>query len=100
MSIKRTKQVTRGGRFRDAEPGSTGLFGAAKPKAEEQVWNWQEQVGAKPDDAFVPYAQTNTFQKEALILHPTFGKGIVTGVDGKRISVLFQDGVKKLGHAS
>jgi hypothetical protein len=31
--------------------------------------------------------------------HPKFGKGLVMGVVGARIEVLFKDGRKKLGHA-
>ncbi|MEZ4408665.1 MAG: hypothetical protein R3A52_19660 [Polyangiales bacterium] len=30
--------------------------------------------------------------------HPKFGKGLVVAVDGGRIDVLFEEGVKKLVH--
>jgi len=40
------------------------------------------------------------FSKGDLITHPKFGKGLVLGVEGTRIEVLFQDGKKKLGHAT
>lgn len=56
-------------------------------------------VEAKSDEAFLPFAMSTRFSKGDFILHPKFGKGIVLGVEGTRIEVLFQDGKKKLGHA-
>ena len=37
---------------------------------------------------------------KALIKHSKFGKGLVIGVDGARIEVLFEDGTKKLAHSA
>ncbi len=48
---------------------------------------------------FSPYATTTKFAKGALVSHSKFGKGLVVSVEGSRIEVLFEDGVKKLGHA-
>ena len=42
---------------------------------------------------------SSRYAKGNLILHSKFGKGLVLGVEGPRIEVLFQDGKKKLGHA-
>ena len=95
MSIKRTKQTSRG-RGRDADSDSG--FPSARPP--EPVVSWKEQVDGKPDDAFTPYALSATFQKGALLVHPKFGRGVVTGVEGQRIEVLFEEGSKKLGHAT
>jgi hypothetical protein len=93
MSIKRTKQRSFGSRGRDGEDSPFG-----GPKPEEPVKSWAEQTEGKPDDAYAAYAMSATFQKGALLTHPKFGKGVVIGVEGPRIEVLFEDGVKKLGH--
>lgn len=95
MSIKRTKQVTRGkGRESDVE----SPFPSSKPQ--EPAWNWAEHVGAAPEESFAPYALASTFSKGALLVHPKFGKGVVTAAEGTRIEVLFEEGTKKLGHAT
>jgi hypothetical protein len=97
MSMKRTKQAGR----RSAKEADSEGFGFAKPKApEEPALVWDEQVAGKPDDQFVPYAISRVFERMNLIQHPSFGKGVVTAVEGKRIVVLFQDGTKKLGHGA
>ncbi len=98
MSIKRTKHYSRVPRERDSdEPES--MF-SLRPKAVEKQWDWAQQVGGQPDTAFTAYSAKTAFNESALLLHPVFGKGIVTAVDGKRIEVLFQDGRRKLVHAS
>jgi hypothetical protein len=94
MSMKRSKQRNAGpgrysGKDEDAPPW-------AKPAEPDPSWS---EVDAKPDDSFVPFAMSSRFAKGDLILHPKFGKGLVLGVEGTRIEVLFQDGKKKLGHA-
>ena len=43
--------------------------------------------------------KSNGLTKGQLLVHPKFGKGVVLGVEGQRIEVLFEDGPKKLGHA-
>jgi hypothetical protein len=94
MSIKRSKQVYHGTTKRDAGDDEK------KPsKDKAQKLNWAEQVQSQTDEAFVPYAQTGTFAKGAFVLHQVFGKGLVTAVEGSRIEVLFEAGVKKLVHA-
>jgi hypothetical protein len=93
MSIKRSKQVYKG------SSGREGGDEKEKPsKDKSQKMSWGEQVQSQPDESFVPYAQTGTFAKGAFILHQTFGKGLVTTVEGSRIEVLFEGGVKKLVH--
>jgi hypothetical protein len=92
MSMKRSKQRS---------TGSSRLSGKeddawAKPPEPEPEWS---EVEGKPDGSFVPFALSSRYAKGDLILHPKFGKGLVLGVEGTRIEVLFQDGKKKLGHA-
>ena len=94
MSIKRSKPTSSG---RNREPSSDSPFSSAK-KAEPEK-SWPEQMEGKPDDAFVPYALGSRFEKGALVRHSKFGKGVVVGVEPLRIEVLFEDGMKKLGHA-
>jgi hypothetical protein len=94
MSIKRTKQRTGTSARRAA---NADFFGFEKPKEPEKTWS--EHMTEKPEDAFVPYATTARFEAGALIAHPTFGKGIVTAIDGARIVVLFEGGTKKLSHS-
>ena len=91
MSMKRTKQRT-GGSGRDT--GDHDPW--AKPPEPEPTW---AEVEGKPEGSFVPFAMSTRFAKGDLITHPKFGKGLVLGVEGTRIEVLFQDGKKKLGHA-
>jgi hypothetical protein len=91
MSMKRTKQRSSGsGRPSDDEPDAWG-----KPADPEPTW---AEVESKPDESFVPFVLSSRYAKGNLILHPKFGKGLVLGVEGARIEVLFQDGKKKLGH--
>jgi hypothetical protein len=90
MSMKRTKQRTavsdRHSSKEDDSPWS-------KPQEPEPSFG---EVESKPDSAFVPFAMSERFAKGTLILHPKFGKGLVVGVEGPRIEVLFKDGKKKL----
>jgi hypothetical protein len=94
MSMKRSKQRSSGSnRFsgKDDDPPPW-----AKPEGPEPAW--AAEVDSKPDGSFVPFALSSRYAKGDLILHPKFGKGLVLGVEGTRIEVLFQDGKKKLGH--
>jgi hypothetical protein len=93
MSIKRTKQRSFSSREQDSEAGSP--FGN---KTVEPVKTWAEQLEGKGDESFVAYAFSSRFEKGALLAHPKFGKGVVVGVEPQRIEVLFEDGLKKLGH--
>jgi hypothetical protein len=90
MSMKRTKQRTSGS-GRDSENESPAW---GKPADPEPTW---ADVVAKPEGSFIPFVLSTRYAKGSLILHPKFGKGLVLGVEGTRIEVLFQDGKKKLG---
>jgi hypothetical protein len=90
MSMKRTKQRSSGS-GRDSEDNAPAW---GKPADPEPTW---ADVEGKPDDAFVPFVLSTRYAKGALLRHPKFGKGLVLGVEGTRIEVLFQDGKKKLG---
>jgi hypothetical protein len=94
MSIKRTKQRNYGPRGREGDDEASP-FGS---KPAEPVKTWAELLEGKTDEQFAAYAMTARYDKGALILHSKFGKGVVVGVEGPRIEVLFEDGPKKLGH--
>jgi hypothetical protein len=91
MSMKRTK--TRG-----AASGRRGDYVGFDSKEQEAEKSWKEDVAEQPESSFVPYALKNGYAKGTLIAHSTFGKGVVTNVDGPRVEVLFEAGKKKLGH--
>lgn len=92
MSIKRAKTRNPGADRGGEDDGS--YF--SKPKGPDKTW--AEQIADKADDAFAKYAISARFTKGALVMHPKFGKGIVVAVDSNRVEVLFEEGVKKLGH--
>jgi hypothetical protein len=94
MSMKRSKAKS-GGSGRSTGEGETDYF--AKPKEPEKTW--AEHLEGKGDDAFLQYSMASRFAKGQLLAHPKFGRGVVVGVEGQRIEVLFEDGPKKLGHA-
>lgn len=94
MSMKRTKRATHGS---SKDSDADGPFGFNKPGA---PLGWAELTKDKPDDAFKPYAMSTTFEKNDLVMHPKFGKGVVTLVETNRVEILFEDAARKLGHAA
>jgi hypothetical protein len=94
MSMKRSRAKS-GGSTRATGDEEDSYF--AKPKEPEKTW--AEHLEGKGDDAFLQYSMASRFAKGQFLLHPKFGKGVITAVEGQRIEVLFEDGPKKLGHA-
>lgn len=92
MSMKRTKKA--GGSTRGA--GTEGSLGFNPPSRD--LPKWDEAVGAQAEESFKSYSPSQSFTHNALMTHPKFGKGLVVAVDGGRIDVLFEEGVKKLVH--
>jgi hypothetical protein len=92
MSMKRAKEVRRRGREEESGDG----FFSTKPAAKQ--WDWEKDVASQPDEAFTQYAPKSRFAKDAFLVHPKFGKGVVLDVEPSRVEVLFQDGPKKLAH--
>src|SRR5262245_23367782 len=89
MSMKRTKQATKGRGPSSRELETSPLFATKK---DETKWSWKDHVEGQPDSAFQAYSLATTFARGALLSHPKFGRGVVTGVDDKRIDVLFEEG--------
>jgi hypothetical protein len=92
MSMKRSKQRGAGG-GREKDHDSSFWSKPAEPEK-----SWAELVENQPDEAFAPYTLTERYTKGQLVSHGKFGKGVVVGVDGGRVEILFQDGKRKLGH--
>lgn len=89
--MKRSREVSRG-KTRELDAGFW------EKKGPEKVYDFDAEVAAKPDDAFVPYVPTQRYAQDALVTHAKFGKGIVTGVEPQKVDVLFSDGPRKLSH--
>ncbi len=90
MSMKRTKKAT------SKVSQTEGSLGFNPPTG--GVPKWEEAIANKADDSFVAYTPSRRFAKEEYVSHAKFGKGYVVGVDGNRIEVLFEDGIRKLAH--
>lgn len=93
MSIHRPKRAT-SRKNESATARGTASSGPPKPP------KWKEAVAEQPDGAFAAYATASTFEKDALVAHSKFGKGIVLEVDGNKIQILFEEGIRKLLHGT
>jgi hypothetical protein len=94
MSIHRPKRAT--SRKTESSSPSRGAASSGPPKPPK----WKEAVGEQPDGAFATYASASTYEKDALVTHSKFGKGIVLEVDGNKVQILFEEGVRKLLHGT
>ncbi len=92
MSMKRAKEVRRGPK--DSKPEDDGFF----PKDPVRVFEWEKDANAQADESFAKYSPSARYAKGALVMHPKFGKGVVTESEQAKVDVLFQEGVKKLAH--
>jgi hypothetical protein len=92
MSIHRPKRAT--SRKTESAPPRGSPSSAPKPP------KWKDVVADKPDNAFADYASASRYEKDALIAHSKFGKGVVVEVDGNKIHILFEEGVRKLLHGT
>jgi hypothetical protein len=90
MSIHRPKRATR-------KSESTPTRGSS-PSSAPKPPKWKDVVADKPDTAFAAYAPAARYEKDALIAHSKFGRGIVVEVDGNKIHILFEEGIRKLLH--
>lgn len=90
--------------FKPSEPGSgTGQSRKSgwEPKSVREkpaVLSWEARIAAKDVSAARKYTPKDTFSKEDLLQHPTFGVGIVQEVRGDKIEVAFKADVKTLVH--
>lgn len=70
----------------------------AEPKESKIIISWQERVDAKNPATAKKYSTRETFVLEELVIHPTFGIGIVSAVRGDKIDVAFKGDQKTLMH--
>jgi hypothetical protein len=94
MSIHRPKRAT--SRKTESSSPARGSAAGGPPKPPK----WKEAVGEQPDGAFAEYTPGSTFAKDALVSHAKFGKGIVLEVDGNKVQILFEEGIRKLLHGT
>jgi hypothetical protein len=93
MSIHRPKRAT----ARRSE-STAGGRGSSAPSAKPP--KWKDIVLDKPEGAFLSYSQGSRYEQNALVNHPKFGKGVVLEVDGNKVHVLFEEGTRRLLHAT
>ncbi len=61
---------------------------------------WEQELARVEGKAPVPYDPKVTFKKDDVVEHRHFGKGVVLRVyDGCKMSVIFEDKIRKLVHA-
>lgn len=94
MSIHRPKRAT----SRRADATAAGRQSPSSPSFKPP--KWKDVVGDKPEASFVPYAPSTTYSLDALVTHAKFGKGVVLEVDGNKIHILFEEGMRKLLHGT
>lgn len=86
------------------EPGKTSAppkksRATALPKGEAKVViGWQERIDAKNPSTARKYSTRESFAADELLIHPTFGIGIVSAVRGDKIDVAFKGDQKTLMH--
>ena len=96
MSIHRPKRAAA---RRSDSPTASGRA-SSHPSSAPKPPKWKDVVADKPDGAFAAYASALTFEKDALVNHSKFGKGVVVEVDGNKLHVLFEEGIRKLLHGT
>jgi len=95
MSIHRPKRAT----SRRSESTSPARS-SSSPPASIRPPKWKDIVLDKPEGAFVAYSPGSRFEQNTLVNHPKFGKGVVLEVDGNKVHVLFEEGLRKLLHGT
>jgi hypothetical protein len=95
MSIHRPKRAT-SRRSESTSParGSSATTASVRPP------KWKDIVLDKPAESFLAYSPGSRFEQNALVNHPKFGKGVVLEVDGNKVHVLFEEGLRKLLHGT
>lgn len=88
MSIPRPKRASR----RSESPSKARGSKSGSPKG----LKWKDLVGEQKDSLFAAYTIEATFAPNQLVLHAKFGKGIVTELEAGKVTILFEDGARKL----
>lgn len=69
-----------------------------KPSTRSPAKHWMELKQNYNSSTVQPYSMKVCFPEGAVIDHPKFGLGFVTGVAGQAIQVVFEDGLRSLVH--
>ncbi|RME17836.1 MAG: hypothetical protein D6797_01605 [Bdellovibrio sp.] len=83
--------------YKKKKKKTTGRSRARKKvKTAEEIWReLKEQMTEQTPQ---PYSMNARFETQMAIQHPKFGLGFVTGANGLKIQVVFEDGEKFLVH--
>jgi hypothetical protein len=69
----------------------------AKSRAHADQEQWQEAVNQTEAGLATPYTMDRAFKQNEIVAHPTFGLGVVTGVQKPdKVEILFTGGKKLL----
>jgi hypothetical protein len=80
-----------------SRPGTAAPRASKRDPVEIEREEWALQQPTFDQDKALPYEMTGKYQIKRLILHPTFGLGVVKAVIiPSKMQVLFKDGVKLL----
>jgi hypothetical protein len=67
----------------------------------QRLRDWHERISDRAQDAFTTYSPDQTYARDQLVYHRKFGAGYVVGLlEGGKLSVMFEGGMKTLVHAS
>ncbi|MDX2053924.1 MAG: hypothetical protein SFV15_16095 [Polyangiaceae bacterium] len=68
--------------------------------AADHTKDWESQIAGQATTAFIRYTIDRTFKPGQVLIHKTFGEGVVTDVlESDKMTVLFRTGPKTLVHS-
>jgi len=89
MSIPRPKRPT----YRKPDE----IAGGDRPASQtSKLPKWKDVIEAQPEEAFQAYSPQAAFAMDGFVSHSKFGRGVVVGLEPGKVSILFEEGVKKL----
>jgi hypothetical protein len=80
------------------KPTAARAARAAAAKVEKVTLGFQEQLATRDLSRAKKYSVKETFAVEDVVDHPTFGLGIVSGVRGDKVDIVFKTEAKILIH--
>ena len=100
-SPRNRENVSQGGKVRPARknPAAPLKRSASPARPAVDVNRWPELIAGRVGEKSREYRMQEFFGEGELVLHPTFGEGVVASVPGpQKIEVHFEAGVKLLAH--
>lgn len=83
--------------YRSGEPAPRART-SAEPREKPQVTSWEALLAGHDLSRARRYSPKESFAKDEVLQHPSFGIGLVQEVRGEKISVAFKADVKVLVH--